>query len=50
MRRDRQWMSKRMHSHSIAWRKRVIDKAIIILGVLIALMELIRFVLQFLNG
>ena len=49
MRRDRQWMSKRMHSHSIAWRKRVIDKAIIVLGVLIALLELIRFLLQLLN-
>ena len=49
MRRDRQWMSKRMHSHSIAWRKRVIDKAIIVLGALIALLELIRFLLQLLN-
>ena len=39
MRRDRQWMSKRMHSHSIAWRKRVIDKAIIVLGALIALLR-----------
>ncbi|ENY6952435.1 damage-inducible type I toxin DinQ, partial [Shigella flexneri] len=27
-----------MHSHSIAWRKRVIDKAIIVLGALIALL------------
>ncbi len=40
---------KRMHSHSIAWRKRVIDKAIIVLGALIALLELIRFLLQLLN-
>ena len=38
-------MSKRMHSHSIAWRKLVIDKAIIVLGALIALLELIRFLL-----
>ena len=42
-------MSKRMHSHSIAWRKRVIDEAIIVLGALIALLELIRFLLQLLN-
>ena len=32
-------MSKRMHSHSIAWSKRVIDKAIIVLGALIALLR-----------
>jgi hypothetical protein len=33
------------------WRKRVIDidKAIIVLGALIALLELIRYVLQLLN-
>jgi hypothetical protein len=50
MRRDRQWMSKRMHSRSIGWRKRVIDKAIIVLSALIAMLELIRYLLQLVNG
>ncbi|SEK86084.1 hypothetical protein SAMN04487787_104188 [Kosakonia sacchari] len=42
-------MSKQRRSHSVLWRKRVIDKAIIILGALIALLELIRYLLQLLN-
>ncbi|WP_446718719.1 damage-inducible type I toxin DinQ [Escherichia sp. MOD1-EC7003] len=37
------------YSHSIAWRKRGIVKAIIIPGVLIVLLKLIRFLLQLLN-
>lgn len=36
-------MSKRMYFYFIVWRKRVIDKVIIVLGALIALLELIRF-------
>ncbi|MBP2168707.1 hypothetical protein J2125_001899 [Erwinia toletana] len=42
-------MSKRESSHSVLRRKRVIDKAIIVLGALIALLELIRNLLQLLG-